>query len=52
MRGEANPTLVIWDGINNHGMYNTRVESKNKTEISGSLTVEQALQQAMEEDSK
>jgi len=27
-RGEIPPTLLIWDGINNHGMVNTKVKEE------------------------
>ena len=38
-RGEINTTIFIFDAVNNHGMVNTRSESKNENKHSGGVTV-------------
>jgi len=48
--GTINASLVIWDGINNHNMINTRSENKNDMKLSGAVTVEQALTQAINQE--
>lgn len=35
MRGIVNPTIFIFDAVNNHGMVNTRSENKNDTNLTG-----------------
>jgi len=50
LRGEANTTLIIFDAVNNHNMINTRSENKNDMKLSGSVTVEQALTQAINQE--
>ena len=36
MRGVINPTIFIFDAVNNHGMVNTRSENKNDTKLTRS----------------
>ncbi len=33
--GKMNPTIFIFDAVNNHGMINTRSEARNKSELTG-----------------
>ncbi len=32
-RGEMDKTIFIFDAVNNHGMFNTRTDNRNKTEL-------------------
>ena len=47
-KGEMNPTIFIFDAVNNHGMVNTKSENKNDTKISGSLDVKNASREELE----
>jgi hypothetical protein len=38
--GKMNPTIFIFDAVNNHGMINTRSDNKSQTEHSGGIKVE------------
>ena len=38
--GKMNPTIFIFDAVNNHGMINTRSDNKNQTDLSGGIKVE------------
>lgn len=49
MRGEINPTIFIFDSVNNHDMINTRSDNSNRNDNKHSGNVSLTLDQILDE---